>query len=358
MVGGQESEPGKWPSIAAPYYNGLPTCTGVLIAPDLVLTAGHCDSVSLDSVLVGADDRSLPETGEWAVVAERHLHERSYDTLDLTLLVLEQPIVDFQPSALAIGCAAGALADDATAWVVGYGSTDGAGNTRTDRLNEVLVPVVDADCDDPSRGCNAEVSPGGELIAGGEGKDSCTGDSGGPLYLVGDNGLTYLAGITSRAALPASVPCGDGGIYVRVDAAQAWIEEVSGRSLAAPDCGGLNRAPSPLDDTLFVRRGEQARLTVPAGDPDPGQDHQWTLLTSPTRVEAWFEGADLVVRGLEAGTQRLTIRVSDGQLTGEADIEVHIGETVPPEALLACGVGPATRPLWLLALLLLVRRRA
>ena len=355
VVGGHPSETGKWPSIAAPYYNGLPTCTGVLVAPSVVLTAGHCDSVSMNAVLIGAEDRSDLESGEFIAVADHIVHERLYDTYDLTVVLLEEE-AQAQPTDLAIGCAAPVLVDGAQAWVVGYGATDVGGTVRTDILHEVLLPIVDADCDDLAQGCNPEVSPEGELVAGGEGLDSCTGDSGGPLYVVGSDGEPYLAGITSRAAIPASTPCGDGGIYVRVDAVRSWVEEVSGVKLAEPDCEGLNTAPVPADVTLSLLVGEEKRLVVPANDPDPGQDHSWTVITQPEFVEAWFEDSELVLAGLQVGQESLTIEVSDGDLSGRATVDLRVVAPHPPEALYACSSSPAKLP-WSALMLVLIGLR-
>ena len=46
--------------------------------------------------------------------------------------------------------------------------------------------------------------PGGELIAGGGGIDSCAGDSGGPLYLHTEVG-SYLVGLAVRMAILAAI---------------------------------------------------------------------------------------------------------------------------------------------------------
>jgi hypothetical protein len=359
VVGGQEAEPGKWPVLAAPYYSGVPSCTGVLIHPELVLTAGHCDSVSLDGVLVGAHDRMDLDSGSYHELADHIAHDRAYDTYDVTVLVLAEA-APVEPAELAIGCAAAALADGADAWVVGWGSTDPAGNDRTNVLHEVLLPVLDADCDEVDRGCNPEVSPGGELIAGGDGLDSCVGDSGGPLFVLGSNGRPYLAGITSRAAVPASVPCGDGGIYVRVDAVADWVEDVTGRTLAEPDCSELNRAPQPEDATLSVWHNKSARMSIAALDPDNGQSHSWSVEGEPQKVTAAFEGSDLVVTGLVPGVEVLTVVVSDGDLTGSAEVTIKV-VAWQPEPRFSCGSVPASpwRGMWLglMALVGLTARR-
>ena len=61
-----------------------------------------------------------------------------------------------------------------------------------------------------------------EIVAGGNGYDSCKGDSGGPAYV--SIGTSYkLAGVTSRSTENSGQACGDGGVYTRVDAYADWI---------------------------------------------------------------------------------------------------------------------------------------
>src|SRR3954454_18685481 len=45
IVGGHDARPGEYPAVARVSYGAF-LCTGTLIAPDTVLTAGHCSSVT------------------------------------------------------------------------------------------------------------------------------------------------------------------------------------------------------------------------------------------------------------------------------------------------------------------------
>jgi endonuclease G len=56
-------------------------------------------------------------------------------------------------------------------------------------------------------------------------KDTCTGDSGGPIY-IRDGQDWLLAGATSRATKGSVNNCGDGGVYVRVDRYLDWIDSI------------------------------------------------------------------------------------------------------------------------------------
>ena len=65
-----------------------------------------------------------------------------------------------------------------------------------------------------------------EFVAGGAGFDSCNGDSGGPAY-IDVAGQRVVAGLTSRGTETARNPCGEGGIYTRVDVHLNFIRNVA-----------------------------------------------------------------------------------------------------------------------------------
>jgi secreted trypsin-like serine protease len=144
---------------------------------------------------------------------------------DLTVLILAEDVTGTKPRKLATT----AMVDNAHfIRAVGFGNTDPASTTGYGIKRMVEIPIASVSCgaDGPTRyGCDA----GLELVAGAPflNKDSCNGDSGGPIY-VKSGSLWYLAGATSRATVDSTRPCGDGGIYVRLDKYASWIRSVPG----------------------------------------------------------------------------------------------------------------------------------
>lgn len=63
-----------------------------------------------------------------------------------------------------------------------------------------------------------------EFIAGGEGKDTCSGDSGGPVFTKNKSGNYEFIGVTSRTPDEATAFCGDKTIYGKVAVAMKWIK--------------------------------------------------------------------------------------------------------------------------------------
>ena len=54
IVGGVEASAGEFPFIVSLQRNGNHFCGGTLIAPDVVLTAGHCSDYPASSVTIRA----------------------------------------------------------------------------------------------------------------------------------------------------------------------------------------------------------------------------------------------------------------------------------------------------------------
>jgi secreted trypsin-like serine protease len=199
-------------------------CTGTLIAPDVVLTAAHCQALHT-RVFIGND---VEKRGRVFRV-QKHIRHSAFDDRyrnDLMLLFLEGTVTGVKPRPLAPT----SLIDAATAGrIVGFGTTDLAGTSGFGIKRQIDVPIVSASCSGQAQGktdpvlygchADAEIVAGKPLLL----RDSCKGDSGGPLFIADARNRWLLAGTTSRGTDLATTMCGDGGLYVRTDRYRDWI---------------------------------------------------------------------------------------------------------------------------------------
>jgi secreted trypsin-like serine protease len=237
VVGGRRARTDEFLDCVAVGNDAMWGCTGTLIARRVVVTAGHCADFAT-RVFIGNDVDSLPARGRVVSVQGRFRHP-AYDPVtyenDLMILLLSEDVVNIAPRAFADDALVAAAPDGR---VVGFGhhNADGTVGYGVKRLTD--VPVVSPDCRG-STGGRTDTSlyqchTGRELVAGRRdlGKDSCRGDSGGPLYMEDEHGDWWLAGATSRATSKAVKSCGDGGIYVRVALYRSWMVSLPGVDLS------------------------------------------------------------------------------------------------------------------------------
>lgn len=240
VIGGTAVPPGKWPDTVA-VLGQQGSCTGTLIAPDVVLTAGHC-AEGMTNVIANTTNYNAAG-GIQSTIKTITAYPNWENSYDVAVIVLDTPIAGVTPRKIGTSCTFQSFAQKPMVHLVGFGSTDPQGNGNNTLLNEVMTPVTDPECTG-GNGCQAAISPGGEFVAGGQNKDSCFGDSGGPVYLDTPGGPVVI-GAVSRGLDNSATPCGGGGIYVRTDKIVQWIEMTAGKPVSKDDC---QVTPPPPDD--------------------------------------------------------------------------------------------------------------
>ena len=236
VVGGHNAAPGAYPSIAEITFGSSFLCTGTLIAPTWVLTAGHCGSVTgaavgtpaswppqLIDVRIGSNKSGQGEK----VAVSRVIVEPDYLATsghDITLLQLSRSSTKTPTHVVGAG-GAGLWAPSTLEDIVGFGTTSEGGNTPA-TLQKAKVPITtDAYC----AGAYSDFDATSMVCAGYPqgGTDTCQGDSGGPMFGHDAAGALKVVGATSF---------GDGcarpnkpGVYARVggNVLREWIRSVA-----------------------------------------------------------------------------------------------------------------------------------
>ncbi|XP_069983005.1 CLIP domain-containing serine protease HP8 [Penaeus vannamei] len=253
IIDGEDAPLGAWPwmVVLRGSINGRRSwfCGGVLVSERYVLTAAHCFKERLGLVLeiarIGEHTLSInPDCSKGRcapppqdIPVERIIRHPQYgspctECNDIALLRLSRPAV-LHPRFVAPVCLPTNPVQDMgfseqefqgkAAWAAGWGSTarDFSVSRRPDVLQQVQLPIQELNyCDRLRRGYPDSRMT---LCAGGEGRDTCRGDSGGPLTLDNQFGTrSFIVGVTSLG--PRS--CGSTntqGLYTNVAFYLPWI---------------------------------------------------------------------------------------------------------------------------------------
>lgn len=288
IVGGKVANPTRYPFYtyvtikkkkAGSSKYEYSVCGGSLIAQDVVLTAAHCIDANkpIVSVTVNVNYTSDVDTTGYEYprkVTKRipyPMYNSDTDVADLGILILDSPVKGVP--LVKLNTASSTPTNGQSLSVIGFGYIDNE-ETDPEYLMEVSVPTVSQqDCND-SNSYDGKIVQSAMICAGTTqgGKDSCNGDSGGPLFIRGKNANEDIQvgivsfGDTSGCAVP-DYP----GVYTRVSTYTKWIQDTicQNSKYKPPTCTNGN-PPTPTKPTKKPSKKRTPSPTFPPTE-EPSQ---------------------------------------------------------------------------------------
>ncbi|MBS1679592.1 MAG: serine protease [Actinobacteria bacterium] len=272
VIGGHNATIAEYPSLA--FIEGVQAtagyaCTGTVVAPRVILTAGHCvediESSSivepgLIAVATGVSNLQKIQRTQISQV-ERVLAYPGFDPTELHgdagLLILTAPVTA-PPIALATGADAALYEPGDELTVAGWGIDNRATGHAPNQLQAATVPIEEASrCRegtrryypffDATRQVCALDAPHFHIT-------TCHGDSGGPAIATRPDGTPVEVGVTSLgdgSCNPASP-----AVFTRVDQISSWVQSW----IDAVESGGQAprvKVPKAHIPTLTRERAEE-----------------------------------------------------------------------------------------------------
>ncbi|CAK4143996.1 unnamed protein product [Aphanomyces euteiches] len=210
IVGGTEAAVGKHLYVTSLRLSSGDTteCGGSLIAPNVVLTAAHCN-VEINGAIKYA--------GETIAIKQQIVHpkyNKNTNAYDFAIFILAS-----NSKQTPVPVSFDTVGANVPVVVRGWGATS-EGGSEPNALLELTINTLDnTKCASLLSGYNVDSTM---ICVGGQaGKDSCQGDSGGPLTIE-TNGQESLVGVVSWGigCAEANKP----GVYSRISAARDFIE--------------------------------------------------------------------------------------------------------------------------------------
>jgi len=280
IIGGTEAVKGRYPYVVSLRDEYGHLCGGSLIAKDVVMTAAHCQVESY-TVVVGQHDMNESTDGEELNVKADLPHPNYAITgdEDFMLVFLDGTFENVDLVKLNSDSSIPLVSQELTTMGWGIKSTDDDWPDVSDVLMSVQLSTMSNEACEASEGeiDGCAISFEGMisenmLCARAYVRDSCYGDSGGPLIIEGDDASSDIqVGVVSwgYGCAEPDFP----GVYSRISQLYGWIEEsICSYSSYASDAGFDCESVTYVGPDGIPDSDESAEASTTGEDDDSSQE--------------------------------------------------------------------------------------
>jgi uncharacterized protein (TIGR03382 family) len=224
--------PCEWPTAVVLGAGG---CSGVLIHPQVVMTAGHCIGGGGPSEVRFGEQAGMPARTVATTGCAANPAAMGVSVDDYAYCTLAEP-VDLPIAPPLMGCELDTLEVGQPFVTIGWGNGDGGGGIKRFAATEFV-------------GFNA-----GMIAASSTPSEVCSGDSGGPTFMQMPDGSWRTVGVSSGGPVGQIPGCINPVFVVPAAVAAGWIEAQTGIDItpctlgdgtwaAGPDCTEFSLTP-------------------------------------------------------------------------------------------------------------------
>jgi MYXO-CTERM domain-containing protein len=225
--------PCGWPTAVA-VTSGGGLCSGTLVHPRVVINAAHCGGGN--KTIRFSEDAFGGGQPIGASCQTNPGYDQSQGT-DWAYCVLDEAVDNIPITPVLFGCELDMLVAGMEVAVVGFGKNTPNGGSGTKRWGLTTLEGV-------------SLATNTTALGGGDEPSVCPGDSGGPAFVQGLDGIWRVFGIASTVNIVNGQDCGGLATHSLVAGAVPWIEESSGFDITpchdqdgtwnpGPDCTGF-----------------------------------------------------------------------------------------------------------------------
>ncbi len=232
IIGGTAAQPGQYPYFTTVISSSQWICGAALVAPDMLITAGHCSDAFKKGAVVGTTKRGVKISGSVEVkIVQQILYPgwTNFTHNDVMLMKISPPVTSITPVTINFNTSLPSVNESLE--IIGFGATANNGPVSNVLMQASVYEVPSSKCQQYYGTRNVVPSEMVCVVNEAPLHQVCDGDSGGPLLGKGSSGETVTFGVTSWG----STSCYQGySVYTRLSGYQSFITNTICQNSASP----------------------------------------------------------------------------------------------------------------------------